>query len=168
MWSYDIKCKYVFIFLLKKLACERLKPYVPQVTPSSSRLSQWFTPSQTCWRRIQLPSAGHSHSSGLHDWRATTETKTWCHESQSWHGNVFNTTGPWIPLVKLFYVLSYLIFILCYLWRARNGKFWHFLCCWPELGVEQIVDLPVIWDAMMLMWCHCNKLSTYCQGKRNL
>ena len=79
---------------------EALKPYVPQVTPSSSRLSQWFTPSQTCWRRIQLPSAGHSHSSGLHDWRVTTEMKTIHDEIMTWKSCIIGplckeTTSHW-------------------------------------------------------------------------
>ena len=30
------------------------------------------------------------------------------------------------------------------------------LCCHPEQAFEQTVNLPVIWDAMMLMWHHCN------------
>ena len=30
------------------------------------------------------------------------------------------------------------------------------LSYWPEQRIEQTVDLPVIWDAMTLMWCHCN------------
>ena len=30
------------------------------------------------------------------------------------------------------------------------------LCCQPEQAVEQAINLPVIWDAMMLMWHHCN------------
>ena len=33
---------------------------------------------------------------------------------------------------------------------------WCFLCCHPEQAAEQTVNLPVIWDTMMLMWHHCN------------
>ena len=70
-----------------------------------------------------------------------------------WHGNVFRLIGPlwwestlhrWIPLTK--------------------GQLWGefiFLCCWLEQNSEQIVELSVIWDAMMLMSHHCNGWSDF-------
>ena len=38
---------------------------------------------------------------------------------------------------------------------------WHFLCCKPEQAVEHIIQLPVIGDAEMLMWCHSNRFTEY-------
>ena len=35
-------------------------------------------------------------------------------------------------------------------------EFWCFLCCWPEQAVEQIVTLPVVWDAAMSIRHLCN------------
>ena len=29
-----------------------------------------------------------------------------------------------------------------------------FLCYWPQQTVEQIANLPVLWDSMTLMWCN--------------
>ena len=39
--------------------------------------------------------------------------------------------------------------------RAGNAELLIF-CCLPEQAVEQIVDLPMIWDSMVLMWCCSN------------
>ena len=36
---------------------------------------------------------------------------------------------------------------------------WWFLPCLHEQAVEQRVELPVIWDATTLRWCHCNQSS---------
>ena len=33
----------------------------------------------------------------------------------------------------------------------------------PSQKVEQIVDLPVIWSQLGLMWGHCNELFTFCR-----
>ena len=38
---------------------------------------------------------------------------------------------------------------------------WCFLWCQPQLAAEETVDLPVIWDTMMLMWCHCDANGQY-------
>ena len=70
---------------------------------------------------------------------------TWWHHN----GNIFWVTGPlwgestgyrWIPLTK-----------------ATDMKLWCFLWCVPEQMVEQTLELLVIWDAMMSMWCHSNE-----------
>ena len=39
---------------------------------------------------------------------------------------------------------------------ASNAELWCFLWCWPEKAVEQTVDKVMIWDAITLIWCHCN------------
>ena len=58
--------------------------------------------------------------------------------------NIFRVTGPlwgestghrWIPPTK-----------------ASDAELWCFLWCAPE----QTVELPVVWDAMMSTWHHCN------------
>ena len=36
--------------------------------------------------------------------------------------------------------------------KASDVGFWCFICCQPEQVVEQTVELPVIWDMMMLMY----------------
>ena len=65
----------------------------------------------------------------------------------SWNGNVFHVTcflwgesisHQWIPPTK-----------------ASNAGLWCFPWCVPEITAEQFVELPVIWDAMMVMWRHC-------------
>ena len=51
-----------------------------------------------------------------------------------------------------------------------------FTGCWPEQGADQTGPLPVIWDAMKLMWCNCNALvnrsillpKNYAQGLRSV
>ena len=40
--------------------------------------------------------------------------------------------------------------------RISNMELWCLLCCKPEQTVAQIVELPVIWDAMVLLWRHSN------------
>ena len=35
-------------------------------------------------------------------------------------------------------------------------RLWYFLWCYPKLIVEFMVEEPVIWDRMTLMWRHCN------------
>ena len=40
--------------------------------------------------------------------------------------------------------------------RASDAELWCILCSYNEQTVEQTVDLSVIWDAMILIWCHCN------------
>ena len=37
--------------------------------------------------------------------------------------------------------------------------------CHVEQAIEQMIELPVIWDAMALMWRHCNALYAPFQGK---
>ena len=32
-----------------------------------------------------------------------------------------------------------------------------FLCCYPEQAVEQAIELPMVRDALPLMWYHCNE-----------
>ena len=36
---------------------------------------------------------------------------------------------------------------------------WSFLSCWPEQGVEKNSLEAWIWDAMTLIWRHCNAIS---------
>ena len=62
----------------------------------------------------------------------------------SWPGNIFHVTGS------------------LWLWTCgftsqstSNMELWCFLWCTPEQIVET-VEQPVIWNAMMPMWCHCN------------
>ena len=40
--------------------------------------------------------------------------------------------------------------------RASNAELWCFLLCKSEQVIEQPVELPVVWDAITLMWCHYN------------
>ena len=48
---------------------------------------------------------------------------------------------------------------------SQDAEPWSFLCCWPQQAVEQMMWLPLIWDAMILMWCHCNEfVCTVCSG----
>ena len=55
----------------------------------------------------------------------------------------------WIPLIKPV---------------TRN-----FLSCKPEQNVQQAVDLPVIWEAISIMWCHCVRQywSYRCRGSHS-
>ena len=50
--------------------------------------------------------------------------------------------------------------------RLTKGQWcglWCFLWCWPTPQmVEQTVKLPLIWDAIMLMWCHYSGLYACC------
>ena len=68
-------------------------------------------------------------------------------------GNAYCVTSPlwgestghwWIPLTK-----------------ANRKELWCFLWCMPKETVEQTVELLVIWDAMSVMWCHCNAYSIF-------
>ena len=40
--------------------------------------------------------------------------------------------------------------------HAGSSMFWCFLFCLFKQVVKQTIELPVIWDAMMLIWRHCN------------
>ena len=40
--------------------------------------------------------------------------------------------------------------------RATSAELWCSTWLWPEQAVEQTVKLPIIWDALVLIWCHCN------------
>ena len=40
--------------------------------------------------------------------------------------------------------------------RSINTKISRFLSCWPEQAVEQTVHLMLLWDAFIIMECHCN------------
>ena len=61
----------------------------------------------------------------------------------TWHGNTFWITDPlWGESTSGFPSQ-----------RASNAELWYFLCCYPE-SVEQIVELPVIWNTMMHIWHH--------------
>ena len=35
---------------------------------------------------------------------------------------------------------------------TSNAELWCFLCCQPKQTLEPTIQLPVIWDTMMLMW----------------
>ena len=39
---------------------------------------------------------------------------------------------------------------------TSSGGLWCFLCCQLQQAVKQTAVLPLIWDAMALMWYHCN------------
>ena len=39
---------------------------------------------------------------------------------------------------------------------SQITQFDFFFCCQPWHAVKQIVKRTVIWDAMALMWSHCN------------
>ena len=41
-------------------------------------------------------------------------------------------------------------------WNASDAELWCFLHCYPELATEQTVELLVSWDAMTLVWLHCD------------
>ena len=43
--------------------------------------------------------------------------------------------------------------------NASKAELWWFWWCEPEHTVEQTVDRPVIWDAMMLLWRRHNSLN---------
>ena len=38
---------------------------------------------------------------------------------------------------------------------VSNAELWYFLWNWREPHVKQTVWMPVIWDAITLMWYHC-------------
>ena len=38
--------------------------------------------------------------------------------------------------------------------RANNVELWYFVCL-AQQAVEETFELPVIWDTMTLMGCHC-------------
>ena len=40
--------------------------------------------------------------------------------------------------------------------RVINGALWCFICCWYGHIEEKTVDLKVMYDALMLIWHHCN------------
>ena len=75
----------------------------------------------------------------------------------SWHGNTFRIIG--------------LIWGKSTVNRwLKNDQFVCFFWCSPEKGVEQTVQLPVIWDTMMLMWRHGNHgtyMERHCGVKAN-
>ena len=45
--------------------------------------------------------------------------------------------------------------------RASKAGLWCFHWCFPKQSVEQSYKLPLIWDAMPLMWRHFNTLSNH-------
>ena len=74
--------------------------------------------------------------------------------------------GAWCHHLKYFphhcpFVRGIIIGFL--LWRVNDAGHWCFNCFPPEKAIEQIVELPVIWDAMMLMWGKYN----YCLNIMN-
>ena len=42
--------------------------------------------------------------------------------------------------------------------RASSAELCFFLWWTPEHTVEQIVELPMIWEAITVMWCHCDAI----------
>ena len=48
------------------------------------------------------------------------------------------STSVWIPVTK-----------------ASSTDLWCFLWCTHEQTVEQTMELQVIWDTMLVIWCHC-------------
>ena len=44
-----------------------------------------------------------------------------------------------------------------YYWptKGQRSGAWKFLYCKPQQTFEQKIKLPVIWDVITLMWCHC-------------
>ena len=45
--------------------------------------------------------------------------------------------------------------------KARCMVLWCFVWYMPELMVEQTVELLVIWDAILIIWCPCNLLENF-------
>ena len=41
--------------------------------------------------------------------------------------------------------------LLAYLWQRDSSVELSVFCCYPEKAVQQIIELLVIWEAMMLM-----------------
>ena len=56
--------------------------------------------------------------------------------------------NAWIPLTK-----------------ASDAERLCFVWCAPEQTVEQTLDLPVICDAVMVMWRHCNAFKLEFHGR---
>ena len=108
---------------------------------------------QRCFMRFQL----WSHKLFV-KWAlltSMTQTPIECHYNchhmmMSWHENTFPITGP-----------------LCeestsHLWNPHHrgpvSMMWSLICCYPEQAVEPTVNVLVIWNALLLLWCHCNVL----------
>ena len=78
------------------------------------------------------------------NWRQTSQFLCQAgHMMKSSNGNIFRVTGPlcgkftshrWIPHTK-----------------ASNTELWWFLWSGPEPTVEQAMETPVIWDAIVLI-----------------
>ena len=67
----------------------------------------------------------------------------------SQHGNSFHITGPLSGEST------------SHLWiKASDVEIKCFLCCTPGHAVEQTVNMLMIWDAMVCMWCDCNAHNT--------
>ena len=48
--------------------------------------------------------------------------------------------------------------------RASNAGLWCLLCWKPKQIVEQTLELPVSWDPMTLISCHCHDNYDLCRG----
>ena len=49
-----------------------------------------------------------------------------------------------------------------------SAELWYFLWCTHEKMVEQAVGSPVIWDAVTIMWRHCNHQASALSEQRPL
>ena len=76
-------------------------------------------------------------------------------------GNIFRITGlwwgestgaRWIPLGK-----------------ASDAELWYIFWSAPEQTVEQTIEMPVIWDAIIdtSLWRHCNEEGIATQQTQN-
>ena len=43
--------------------------------------------------------------------------------------------------------------------RSSYAEFRCLLCCYHKQAVEETVEKPMIWEAITLMWWHCNSLA---------
>ena len=98
------------------------------------------------WRQCTITSPIDGVDKGTTNWLASgivdiTSRRVVCGVMEkSLHGNVFHITDPlWIPLIQ-----------------ANNATLWCFHYC----KSEQTAQLPVVKDAMTLMWRHSNGTST--------
>ena len=64
-----------------------------------------------------------------------------CQANERWHYNVMTSLIGWAHSQND-------------PWTS-NAELSYFLWCSPEQAIGQTVELPVIWDTMISMWCYC-------------